>query len=97
MRFSFAANDLAELYETGVSTKIHPHLVKAFQRVVDLIAAVIDVQELRGIKGLRMEKLHGDRDGQYSVRMNDQFRLIFHIERDDEGNYLLIIELVDYH
>ena len=44
-----------------------------------------------------MEKLQGDRDGQYSVRVNDQYRLIFTITQDDEGNYLLIIELVDYH
>jgi len=44
-----------------------------------------------------MEKLHGIRDGQYSVRVTSQFRLIFTIEKDDGGNLLLIIELVDYH
>jgi len=56
-----------------------------------------DERTLRGLAGLRMEKLHGIRDGQYSVRVTSQFRLIFTIEKDDGGNLLLIIELVDYH
>lgn len=96
MRFSFATDDLADLYEYG-DTKYHPHLVKAFRRVIDMIAVAPDERTLRGIKGLRMEKLHGDRDGQYSIRVNDQFRLIFTIIMDIEGNYLLIIEMIDYH
>jgi proteic killer suppression protein len=44
-----------------------------------------------------MEKLSGVREGQYSIRLDKQYRLIFTIERDQDGNYLLIIDLVDYH
>ena len=97
MRFSFASNDLAELYQFGVGTKLHPHLVKVFRRIVDVIATAPDERALRGIKSLHMEKLRGNREGQYSVRLNDQYRLAFTIESDGHGNYLLIIDLVDYH
>jgi proteic killer suppression protein len=96
MRFSFATDNLADLYEYG-SNKYHPYLIKAYRRVIDVIAVAPDERTLRGIKGLRMEKLQGDRNEQYSVRVSDQYRLIFTITRDDEGNYLLIIEIVDYH
>ncbi len=97
MRFSFRNDELVELFETGRSLTLQPAVVKAFFRVMALIAQARDERDVRAIKGRRMERLHGDRDGQYSIRLNDQFRLIFTIERDDDGNYLLIIEIVDYH
>lgn len=96
MRFSFATNDLANLYQYG-NSQYHPHIVKAYRRVIDIIAAAPDERTLRGFKGLRMEKLQGNREGQFSLRINDQYRLIITIERDEEGNYLLVIEMVDYH
>jgi proteic killer suppression protein len=97
MRFSFTTNDLAELYQSGMSTKLHPNIVKAFRRAVDIIASAPDERALRGIKSLHMEKLRGNREGQYSIRLNDQYRLVFSIESDGHGNFLLIIEMVDYH
>jgi proteic killer suppression protein len=96
MRFVFASDELANLYVRG-SSQLHPHLSKAYRRVIDVIAAAPDERTLRGIKGLRMEKLQGDREGQYSVRVNDQYRLLFAITRDAHGNYLLLIQLIDYH
>jgi proteic killer suppression protein len=96
VRFSFGTRDLVHLYVHG-SNQYHPNLVKAFRRVIDIIAAAPDERTLRGMKGLRMEKLHGDREGQYSVRLNDQYRLIFSVLRDEGGNYLLILDVVDYH
>lgn len=54
-------------------------------------------QQLATNRGLRLEKLHGDRREQYSVRLNMQFRLVFTLERDVDGEVLLMIEIVDYH
>lgn len=96
MRFAFATAELVALYVHG-HRKVHPDLLKAFRRVVDVLAAAPDERTLYGLRGLRLEKLKGHRAGQYSVRLNDQYRLIFEIGRDGEGSYLTIIEIVDYH
>jgi proteic killer suppression protein len=97
MRFAFRDRDLQSLFQTGGSPRLHPSVVSAFFRTMALIAQAQDIRDIRAIKGRRMEQLKGDREGQYSVRLNEQFRLIFSIERDEAGNYLLIIEIVDYH
>lgn len=97
MRYQFTTDDLAILFNTGRGMNLHPSVVKAFIKVMRIIDAAQDERDLRAAKGRHMEKLSGTREGQYSVRLNDQYRLIFTIERDEEGNYLLIIELVDYH
>lgn len=51
------------------------------------------------LKGLRFEKLKGKRgkQGQYSLRLNQQWRLIVSLEEDEEGKYILIIDIEDYH
>jgi toxin HigB-1 len=43
------------------------------------------------------EKLKGKRSPDYSMRLNDQFRLIFQIEKEAGGNRLVILEIEDYH
>jgi len=52
-----------------------------------------ELEDLRVPPGNRLEKLHGDRQGQYSVRINDQFRICF-IWRGHDGYE---VEVVDYH
>ena len=44
-----------------------------------------------------MEKLTGDRKGQFSVGLNKQYRLCFEIQKDQAGNTILLLEIVDYH
>lgn len=61
-----------------------------------MIAAAPSTQDLRKLKSLRFEQLKGDRAGQCSMRLNDQFRLIGVVEKKN-GEELLIIEIVDYH
>ncbi len=97
MRFVFKNHDLVNLYQTGVSLKYQYSVIKAFFRVMAIIATAKDERDIRALKGKRMEKLRGDREGQHAIRLNDQYRLIFTIEQDKQGNYLLIIEIIDYH
>ena len=65
--------------------------------VMDRIAAATDERDLRALKSRRLEKLAGNREGQYSMRLNDQWRLILETEEDEQGKYLLIVEITDYH
>ncbi len=48
------------------------------------------------MKSLHYEKLRGDREGQHSMRLNDQWRLVLRIEVA-VGKTAVIIEVVDYH
>lgn len=58
-----------------------------------MIDAARDVEDLRVPPGNRLEKLSGDREGQYSIRVNDQYRVCFSWSDGGAEN----VELVDYH
>ena len=53
--------------------------------------------DLRLVKSYRFEKLKGDRRGDYSIRLNDQFRLTFQIEKTGSGNRIVVLAIEDYH
>lgn len=55
--------------------------------------AASSLQDLKGLRGNRFENLRGDRAGQYSIRINDQYRLCFQWDGNDADN----VEIVDYH
>ncbi|MNN97071.1 Toxin HigB-1 [compost metagenome] len=58
-----------------------------------MLNAVVELRDVRSPPGNRLEPLHGDRDGQYSIRINDQWRLCF--VWTDAGPK--DVEIVDYH
>jgi proteic killer suppression protein len=99
MRFEFEDDDLRRLYEEPnfVMPRLGPDLVKAYRKKMGLIAGAESELDLRNYKALRLEKLVGERSGQHSIRLNDQWRLILRIETDEQGRMLIIIEIVDYH
>lgn len=61
------------------------------------LGAATDERDLYALKSLHFEALKGDRAGQHSVRLNKQFRLILHLEKDGRGNVLIVVEIDDYH
>jgi proteic killer suppression protein len=63
------------------------------QRKLDQLDSVERLDELRVPPGNRLEALGADRKGQYSVRINDQFRICF--RWSDEGP--MSVEITDYH
>lgn len=99
MQIDFEDDDLRRLYEHPDFrvARFHPDLVKAFRRKMQLIVGAESELDLRALRSLNFEKLQGDREGQHSIRLNDQWRLIFRIEADDDGKVVFIIEIVDYH
>jgi toxin HigB-1 len=96
--FRFKDKKLKALYyEEKGANKYEPAVVDAFFAVMDRIDAATDERDLRQLKSRRLEKLKGDRAGQYSMRLNDQWRLILEIEDDKQGNCLVVVEITDYH
>lgn len=71
-------------------------VIKAYRKKIQLIHAAKDERDLYALRGLRLKQLQGDRAGQHSMRLNDQFRLIVTFKTDGD-RFAVVIELVDYH
>ena len=63
------------------------------RRKLLMIDAAVDLRDLRVPPGNRLEKLKGDRSGQYSIRINDQWRICFRWQKDGAHD----VEIIDYH
>ena len=61
------------------------------------MGSVPDERDIRANPGYRLEKLKGNRAGQHSVRLNDQWRLIIRIEGGTPDKTVHVVEIVDYH
>ena len=66
---------------------------KVARRKLDLIGAAVEVRDLAVPPGNRLEQLRGDLAGFYSIRVNDQYRIIFKFETGNASD----VQLIDYH
>lgn len=89
---SFASAETQRLFETGRSRRYSAFLDVATRKLAQLDAAQT-LEFLRSPPGNRLEALKGARKGQYSIRINDQFRLCFRWTPDGPEQ----VEIVDYH
>ena len=98
MRFKFASKRLQEMYtEEKYVHKYPAGVVEAFFDVMSVIDSAASERDLYALKSLRFERLSGNRKGQSSLRLNKQYRLIVVVAEDDEGRYVEVKEIVDYH
>jgi proteic killer suppression protein len=98
MEVEFGDKDLDRLeldphYKAGHSKEI----VKAFRKRMQTIRAAIDTRPFYSMKSLHFEKLSGDREGQRSMRLNDQWRLILEIIDGENGPTAKIIKIIDHY
>ena len=89
---SFKCKDTQELYETGENRRFSS-IARSALRKLDMIAAATMVDTLRVPPGNRLEQLSGKRKGQWSIRINDQWRICFVWS----GSNAVNVEIVDYH
>lgn len=90
---SFRDKETEKLWRSGKSRHIPGNLrLRAFKKLAILNAAIA-LDNLKIPPGNQLEALRGDRDGQHSIRINDQYRVCF-TWRD--GN-AFDVEIVDYH
>lgn len=92
MIVSFRDKETQTLFETGKSRKYRA-LESIAKRKLDRIDDAEKLQDLRVPPGNRLEMLSSEREGQFSIRINDQFRICF---RWSGGN-AEDVEIVDYH
>ena len=89
---SFACKDTKAIFN-GKSPKRFHNLLAAAQRKLQMLDNAHELADLRSPPGNRMEALTGDRTGQYSIRINRQWRLCFRFV----GHNAHDVEIIDYH
>lgn len=98
MRLVFADEELSliETDEAG-ATRLPIGVIKSARRKLTVLRAAIDDRSLRNWKSLHYEKLKGDREGQRSIRINDQYRIVFELDEETEPQTVTILSIEDYH
>ena len=98
MLFRHADKELQQVDEDAdYNASLAENLIRTFRMRLQAIRAAAHENDLRSLKSLHFEKLKGARRNQYSIRLNAQFRLVFEIEKGEQGNTLVILGIEDYH
>jgi len=90
---SFADADTELLWLTGKSRSIPANIRRTVLKKLFLLRRALRLTDLKAPPGNRLEPLSGDREGQHSIRINDQFRICFVWAEGDAYE----VEIVDYH
>jgi proteic killer suppression protein len=90
---NFRCKETEKLFLRQNSSRLPSQIQKMSQRKLSLLDAADELQDLAIPPGNRLEKLKGDREGKYSIRINEQWRLCFAWH---QGN-AFEVEIVDYH
>jgi toxin HigB-1 len=90
---SFASDETRLIFEGTRSRKLPPDIQEVARRRLSYLDAAKNLADLRAPPGNRLEALKGKRKGQYSIRINDQWRICFRWRDGTAQN----VEIVDYH
>jgi proteic killer suppression protein len=90
---TFRGKETEQIFHRHFSRRLSPQLHQAAWRKLAMLDAAESLEDLMVPPGNHLEKLLGDRKGQYSIRINDQWRVCF---RWTEGN-AYEVEITDYH
>lgn len=90
---SFADKETEKVYNQLFSKKLPQSIQKIALRKLIMIDNAGCLEDLKVPPGNHLEPLQGDRAGQYSIRINDQYRICFTVD----GSYFYDVHIVDYH
>lgn len=96
IQFKHQSYDRLEI-DSSFDAGFHPSIVKAYRKRIAFIRSAIDERDFYAMKSLHFEKLKGSRDGQFSMRLNDQWRLILEFLSERNGKLIVIVSIEDYH
>ncbi len=90
---SFRDRETEKVFNREPSRRWSRDLQRIARRKLSMLDAAETLADLRVPPGNRLEKLSGDREGQYSIRINDQWRICFRWGEGDADD----VEITDYH
>lgn len=80
-------------YDAGFDRSI----VKSYRMRIQYIRAAENEKAFYSMKSLHYEKLKGNLEGFYSMRLNKQWRLVFKYNKGESGKLVVVVSIVDYH
>ena len=90
---TFADTETESFFTTGKSRRLPADILKRAAMRLNQLHAATRIEDLRLPPSNQLEKLSGDRSGQWSIRINGQWRVCFRFE----GGHAFEVEVVDYH
>jgi len=90
---TFADRETQQLLVTGKSKRLPPDLVKRALRRLEYVDLAHELSDLKVPPSNRLHTLTGDREGQFSISINDQWRICFRFVDGDAYD----VEITDYH
>ncbi len=90
---TFADKQTQEIYTTGRSKRFPPDVVRRARLKLEYVNLASRIEDLKVPSGNRLHKLGQNREGQYAIRINDQWRLCFRFVDGDAYE----VEITDYH
>ena len=85
--------EIDQLFSGGFSAPV----VSMFRRRMQMIRNAPDERDFYQLKALHFEKLKGKRSNQFSMRLNDQWRLILEFKGKSPDKIIVVLEIADYH
>jgi proteic killer suppression protein len=90
---SFQDKETEKIFNRYSSSKLPQNIQSIARKKLVLLDAVTEIEDLRVPPGNRLEALKGNRKGQHSIRINDQWRICFKWKDGDSYD----VEITDYH
>lgn len=90
---TFADRRTRELYATGKAKRFPPEIARRAARKLEYLDLAVCLEDLKVPPGNRLHALSGDRKGQHSISINEQWRICFRFVDGDAYD----VEICDYH
>ena len=90
---SFKSKEAQKIFNREISKKLPFDIQKVDYRKLLMLEAALTIEDLKIPPANRLERLSGNREGQYSIRINKQYRICFKWQ----NGYAYEVEIVDYH
>jgi len=90
---NFYDKETGKLFVTGKSLRFPNSIIKVSLRKLDYLNSAVSLNDLKTPPGNKLEALIGNYKGKYSIRINDQYRIIFSFEKSNAYD----VEITDYH
>lgn len=98
MEVIFADKDLERLLtELSYRARLPDEVVKMYRKRMQFILNAPDERSFRMMKSFHFEELKGDRQGQHSIRLNKQYRIVFRIDGEQDNKRFVVLSIEDYH
>lgn len=99
MVVTFNEEYLEKLYtkgETGIKKlRFQPQIVRGYQKGIKYLIQAKRKEDLFPFKSLHFEALHGDKEGRFSIKANDQYRIEFTLEETDDEPVVTICNIME--